>query len=83
LGHGAGYQYPHDAESGWLDQQYLPDPLVGARFYEPGLHGAEAALVADWQARRSAPAATPTSAPAHDVGPLGADPDPEESDERQ
>ncbi len=52
LGHGEGYRYPHDAESGWLDQQYLPDALSGARFYEPGGHGTEAALVADWQRRR-------------------------------
>lgn len=34
LGHGAGYQYPHNDPSGWLPQQYLPDNLVGETFYE-------------------------------------------------
>ena len=33
LGHGTGYQYPHDDPSGWLPQQYLPDNLVGTVFY--------------------------------------------------
>jgi len=28
LGHGAGYKYPH-ATGGWVEQQYLPDALVG------------------------------------------------------
>ena len=27
LGRGIGYQYPHDFENGWVEQQYLPDPL--------------------------------------------------------
>ena len=34
LGHGIGYQYPHDAPSGWIPQQYLPDNLVGSVFYQ-------------------------------------------------
>lgn len=34
LGHGVGYQYPHNAPSGWLPQQYLPDNLKDAVFYE-------------------------------------------------
>lgn len=42
LGHGKGYEYPHDAPQGWLAQQYLPDDLVGRRFYEPSPHGHEA-----------------------------------------
>lgn len=41
LGHGVGYRYPHDDERGWVDQQYLPDELVGSRFYEPSAHGFE------------------------------------------
>ena len=24
LGHGVGYEYPHDHPEGWVDQQYLP-----------------------------------------------------------
>ena len=33
LGHGIGYQYPHNDPSGWVEQQYLPDYLVGEKFY--------------------------------------------------
>ncbi len=53
LGHGVGYQYPHDAPSGWVDQQYLPDDLVGLSFYEPSTHGREDALARAWRQRRS------------------------------
>jgi putative ATPase len=35
LGHGQGYKYPHDYPDGWVDQQYLPDELLGTSFYEP------------------------------------------------
>ena len=41
LGHGAGYQYSHDADFGVATQQYLPDELVGTRYYEPTGHGNE------------------------------------------
>ena len=41
LGHGTGYEYPHDDPRGWVDAQYLPDELAGARYYEPSQHGAE------------------------------------------
>ena len=41
LGHGKGYKYPHDAEVGVVAQQYLPDELVGRRYYEPKNLGAE------------------------------------------
>ncbi|MGI9645040.1 MAG: replication-associated recombination protein A, partial [Ilumatobacteraceae bacterium] len=41
LGHGAGYEYPHDDETGWVDQQYLPDELRDRRWYEPSGHGDE------------------------------------------
>jgi putative ATPase len=44
MGFGSAYQYPHDFEGQWVRQQYLPDALVGRRFYEPGDTGAEAAL---------------------------------------
>ena len=36
-----GYKYAHDYPNHYVDQQYLPDPLVGARFYEPGDNGYE------------------------------------------
>jgi putative ATPase len=41
LGHGVGYEYPHDHASGARDQQYLPDHLRGRRWYEPSGHGDE------------------------------------------
>ena len=45
LGYGKGYQYDHDAEGGVaLDQQCLPDELVGRVFYEPVERGLELKL---------------------------------------
>ena len=41
LGHGHGYEYPHDDPRGWVPQQYGPDDLGGRRYYEPGPHGFE------------------------------------------
>jgi len=41
LGHGKGYEYPHDDPSGWVDQQYRPAELEGRVYYEPSSHGAE------------------------------------------
>ena len=38
----ASYIYPHDVELGVARQQYLPDELVGARYYRPTTHGYEA-----------------------------------------
>lgn len=35
LGRGIGYQYPHDFENAWVDQQYLPDKLKNAHYYQP------------------------------------------------
>lgn len=35
LGHGQGYQYAHDFPNHYVAQQYLPDALVGTRFYKP------------------------------------------------
>mgnify|MGYP001507702541 FL=1 len=41
LGHGAGYRYAHDAPHGVAAQQYLPDSLVGSRYYTPTDRGYE------------------------------------------
>jgi putative ATPase len=51
LGHGRGYRYPHDDPVGWVDQQYLPDELLGTVYYEPGPHGREAATADLWRQR--------------------------------
>lgn len=42
LGHGAGYEYPHDHPDAWVPQQYVPDRLTGRRWYRPSDRGAEA-----------------------------------------
>lgn len=41
LGHGIGYQYAHDFKNHYVQQQYLPDALVGTQFYEPTEMGYE------------------------------------------
>jgi len=41
LGHGVGYDYPHDDPAGWVDQQHLPDEVLGRRYYDPSPHGFE------------------------------------------
>ncbi len=40
LGH-VGYQYAHDYPNHYVEQQYLPDELVGMQFYQPGELGYE------------------------------------------
>ncbi|WP_370294918.1 replication-associated recombination protein A [Rossellomorea marisflavi] len=35
LGRGVEYKYPHDHESGWVKQDYLPDRIKNARYYQP------------------------------------------------
>ncbi len=41
-GYGKGYQYPHDHEGHWVDEDYLPEKLRGRRFFEPSDQGEEA-----------------------------------------
>ena len=50
LNRGVGYQYPHDAPGAWVDQQYLPDKIKKARYYEPKNTGKyEQALAQQYQ----------------------------------
>jgi len=35
LGHGVGYKYAHNYPEHYVKQQYLPDEIKDARFYEP------------------------------------------------
>jgi putative ATPase len=44
LGHGKGYQYPHDFPDAWVDQDYLPGALPGQPYYEPTDRGVEAEI---------------------------------------
>ena len=41
LGHGIGYKYAHDYPRHYVKQQYLPEEIKDARFYEPGDNGKE------------------------------------------
>jgi putative ATPase len=41
LGHGKGYKYPHNFPGGYVQQNYLPDELLGHRFYTPSPYGYE------------------------------------------
>ncbi len=43
-GIGVGYRYPHDFPGADVEQQYLPDRLVGTRYYEPSDQGFERQL---------------------------------------
>lgn len=47
LGHGNGYKYAHVYPMHYVRQQYLPDNLVGSRFYEPTEIGYEK-QIKDW-----------------------------------
>jgi putative ATPase len=44
MGHGDGYRYPHDFEGAYVPQDYLPDALVGRRFFTPSQSGFEQEL---------------------------------------
>jgi putative ATPase len=48
LGHGKGYKYAHDSDLGVVEQQYMPDELVGTVYYTPTEHGNERDVSARW-----------------------------------
>lgn len=56
LGH-VGYQYPHNTPigtfGGWVNQQYLPDELVGTEFYKPVIAGEEKRMAAIYEKLKS------------------------------
>lgn len=43
-----GYLYPHNYPGHWVKQQYLPDELVGAKYYIPGENKNEIAAMNYW-----------------------------------
>jgi len=59
IGHGQGYEYPHDHPDGFVAQEYRPGGVAGNRYYEPSDRGHEA-VVAErlrrWRNRGSADA---------------------------
>ena len=44
LGHGEGYEYPHDSPDGRVEQQHRPAEVAANVYYEPSPHGEEADL---------------------------------------
>lgn len=45
---GQFYQYPHAFENHWVEQQYLPDAIKNAKYYEYGENKNEQAFKAYW-----------------------------------
>lgn len=41
LGHGQGYKYPHNYETGYVSQDYLPANIRGDQYYDPSELGDE------------------------------------------
>jgi putative ATPase len=44
LDYGKGYQYSHDFPGNFVDQEFMPDAIKGARLYDPGTNASEARL---------------------------------------
>lgn len=55
LGYGKGYKYAHDFPGNFVDQEYLPEEILGKKFYEPQVNPAEERirekLRAEWKER--------------------------------
>ena len=49
LGRGLTYRFPHDFPNHWTPQQYLPDELRAAHYYEFGMNKTEQAAKAYWE----------------------------------
>ncbi|MDF1614952.1 replication-associated recombination protein A [Desulfurivibrio alkaliphilus] len=65
LSYGKGYQYAHDDRLGLVDQQHLPEQLVGTRFYHPTNRGHEALVkerLEKWRKILAQRKSNPTSA---------------------
>jgi putative ATPase len=49
IGHGSSYTYSHDEPYGIAEQQYAPDEVLDAEYYQPTSLGAEAAVKERWE----------------------------------
>jgi putative ATPase len=49
IGHGETYRYSHDEPFGIAEQQYAPDVVADAEYYQPTSLGAEAAVKERWE----------------------------------
>jgi len=43
-GYGVDYKYPHDYPENFVEQNYLPENLKDAMYYQPTMSGAEAGM---------------------------------------
>ncbi len=41
IGYGKNYQYAHDYEGNFVQQNFLPDELKGTKLYQPGQNARE------------------------------------------
>ncbi|MEC7908760.1 MAG: replication-associated recombination protein A [Actinomycetota bacterium] len=41
IGHGEGYEYPHNDPRGWVEQKYRPEEVESNIYYKPSQHGFE------------------------------------------
>ncbi len=55
LGHGIGYEYPHDDPRGWVPQEYRPPEVAGRVYYEPSDHGFEREIAERMREREAGP----------------------------
>ncbi len=66
-GYGQGYQYAHDHAGHYVPgETYLPEPLLGERYYQPSEQGFEKAIaerLARWRAGAASPSSPTASAP--------------------
>jgi putative ATPase len=79
LGHGGGYKYAHDYESGFVQQDYLG---VDKTYYEPTSRGFEAEIaerLRQWREGNKSPQAQGQSAPAPNPDVPAPDPKPPKS----
>jgi putative ATPase len=51
LGHGTGYEYPHDDPRGWVPQEHRPPEVAGRVYYQPSDHGFEREIAERMRAR--------------------------------
>ena len=57
LGHGIGYEYPHEDPRGWVPQEHRPPEVAGRVYYRPSDHGFEREIAERMKARDQAAAA--------------------------
>ncbi len=65
IGHGEGYEYPHDHPGAHVSQEYRPTAVAGTTYYEPSDRGHEAVVaerLRQWRSGGTGSADTPDAA---------------------